>query len=354
MRLSKKLSVYAVAGAMAFAGSTLTAGSSNAAEKWVLGSVVQHTSSLFHAIHKIFIPRLESFSANQIKVEPEILTGLCSEQVCLEQMAQNLIQIATCSTENAGAFGTDIELVNLPYLFKDSHWANQIATDWLRDELNVGAEKNMNLHILTMNSYGGFREVIQNVKEVRTPADMKGIKIRVTKSPAAFNLFKAWGAVPVPYDWSQLYMGLQANIVNGLYIPTPPLEATKMYEVANKVTLTGGAWTGYGMYLDAKFYRGLSPDIKKAVDMAADAVQRTVYVYDLIWIEEAVASLKEKGTTFYQPNDQELIMWRDASVAVWQEQAKVGKGIDKALARKVLGEQGMDSFIKVLEQGGVL
>ena len=354
MRLFQRLGIYAAVGAMAFAGSTFTAGSSNAAEKWVLGSVIPHTSSLFHAINNIFIPRLERFSSNQIEVEPQILTGLCSEQVCLEQMAQNLIQVATCSTENAGAFGTDIEIVNLPYLFKDSHWANQIATDWLRDELNIGAEKNMNLHILTMNSYGGFREVIQNVKEVRTPADMKGIKIRVTKSPAAFNLFKAWGAVPVPYDWSQLYMGLQTNIVNGLYGPTPSLEASKMYEVANKVTLTGGAWTGYGMYLDTKFYAGLKPDIKKAVDMAADAVQRTVYVYDLQWIEAAVASLKEKGTTFYKPTAKEANLWRDGSVAVWQEQAKVGDGINKALARRILGEQGMDSFIKVLEKGGVL
>jgi TRAP-type C4-dicarboxylate transport system substrate-binding protein len=354
MRLFQKLGLYAAVGAMAFAGSTFTAKSSNAAETWVLGSIVQKTSSTYHAINNIFIPRLESFSGNQIKVEPQILTGLCSEQVCLEQMAQNLIQIATCSTENAGALGTDIELVNLPYVFKDAHWANQIATDWLRDELNVGAEKNMNLHMLTMNGYGGFRQVIQNVKEVRTPADMKGIKIRVTKSPAAFNLFKAWGAVPVPYDWSQLYMGLQANIVNGLYIPTPPLEATKMYEVANKVTLTGGAWTGYGMFLDAKFYRGLKPEIKKAVDMAADAVQRTIFVYDLQWIEAAVASLKAKGTTFYQPTPKELSMWRDGSVAVWQEQGKVGAGIDKVRARRVLAEQGSDDFIQVLEKGGVL
>ena len=50
MRLFQKFGLYAAVGAMAFAGSTITAESSNAAEKWVLGSVIQHTSSLFHAI----------------------------------------------------------------------------------------------------------------------------------------------------------------------------------------------------------------------------------------------------------------------------------------------------------------
>ena len=67
-----------------------------------------------------------------------------------------------------------------------------------------------------------------------------------------------------------------------------------------------------------------------------------------------MASLKEKGTAFYKPTAKEANLWRDGSVAVWQEQAKVGDGIDKALARRILGEQGMDSFIKVLEKGGVL
>ena len=67
-----------------------------------------------------------------------------------------------------------------------------------------------------------------------------------------------------------------------------------------------------------------------------------------------MASLKAKGTTFYQPTPKELNLWRDGSVAVWQEQAKVGAGIDKVRARRVLGEQSMDDFIKVLEKGGVL
>jgi hypothetical protein len=47
-------------------------------------------------------------------------------------------------------------------------------------------------------------------------------------------------------------------------------------------------------------------------------------------------------------------MWRDGSVAVWQEQGKVGAGIDKVRARRVLAEQGSDDFIQVLEKGGVL
>ena len=354
MRIFQKLGIYAAVGAMAFAGSTFTAGSSNAAEKWVLGSIVPQQSSHFRTITNVFIPRLENFSANQIEVDPQFQTGLCSEQVCIEQMRQNLIQIATCSSENAGAFGTDIEIVNLPYLFKDSHWANQIVTDWLRDELNVGAEKNMNLRILNMSGYGEFREVVQNVREVRTPADLKGIKIRVTKSPAAFNLFKAWGAVPVPYDWAQVYMGLQANIVNGLYISTPVLDLVKFYEVANNVTYTGGAWTGYGMYMDAKFYWNLSPELRKVVDMASDAAQRTHFVYDLISVQKGVASLIAKGVKFYKPTDSELVLWRDASIAVWQEQAKVGAGFDKNLARRILAVQGLDDFIKVLEKGGVL
>ena len=50
---------------------------------------------------------------------------------------------------------------------------------------------------------------------------MKGLKWRVTKSPVEYMLVKNWGAVPVPYDWSQLYTGLQSGVVEGQYVASP-------------------------------------------------------------------------------------------------------------------------------------
>lgn len=348
----RRSTVASVALAAMLGSSIFTANTSNAAETWVLGSAQPEITGMAQTLLNVFVPRLENFSNGQIEVEKQLLTGLCNEHTCIEQMLGNLIHLATASTENAGAFGSDIDLLNLPYIFKDLEWANQISTDWLRDELNVPMEKNMKLRMLGVIVNGGYRHTINNVREVRVPNDLKGIKIRVTKSPAAFNLFKAWGAQPVPYDWAQLYMGLQANVVNGMYIPTVWVEVTKMYEVANHVTLTGGAIVFNGLYIGSKFYRGLKPDLKKAVDMAGDSFQRLQWGYDSEWRKDFEQRLIDHGAKLYQPTAAEMDLWRAGALAVWQDQKKIG--LDAKIARRILQEQGMDKFIKVLEKGGVL
>ena len=69
---------------------------------------------------------------------------------------------------------------------------------------------------------------------------MKGIKWRVTKSPIEYTLVKNWGAVPVPYDWAQLYQGLQTGVVSGQYVATPWQHVAKLHEVAKYFTEIGG------------------------------------------------------------------------------------------------------------------
>jgi TRAP-type C4-dicarboxylate transport system substrate-binding protein len=353
MKKWKKTVTTASAVALGILGWTVgTAPASAEAEKWVLGSAQPELTGFHQGIKRVFIPRLEGFSHNQIKVEPQMLTGLCSEHSCMEQMQGGLIQLSTASSENAGAFGTTIDILNLPYIFKDLHWADQIVYDWLLDELNPRAEKTMGFRMVSMIVNGGYRQTIQNMREVRAPGDLNGIKIRVTKSPAAFNLFKSWGAQPVPYDWAQLYQGLQSKVVNGMYIPTPWLEVTKMYEVADHVTYTGGAIVFNGLYVNAGFYNGLKPDIRKALDMAGDSLQRLEWAFDDEWLRTFEQRLRDKNVKFYTPTDAEMDLWREKAIAVWVDQAKID--LDKPLARRILAEQGMDLFIGQLEKAGVL
>ena len=71
---------------------------------------------------------------------------------------------------------------------------------------------------------------------------MKGLKWRTTKSPVEFMLVKNWGATPTPYDWSQLYSGLQSGVVEGQYVASPWQHVAKLHEVAKYFTEIGGMW----------------------------------------------------------------------------------------------------------------
>ena len=89
MRITSNIRNSAVAGvalAAVLGSSIFTANTSNAAENWVLGSAQPEFTGMAQTLRNVFVPRLENFSNGQIEVEEQILTGLCNEHTCIEQM----------------------------------------------------------------------------------------------------------------------------------------------------------------------------------------------------------------------------------------------------------------------------
>jgi TRAP-type C4-dicarboxylate transport system substrate-binding protein len=200
---------------------------------------------------------------------------------------------------------------------------------------------------LTVYSSGGFRQLGNAHGPVHVPSDMKGIKWRVTKSPIEYTLIKNWGAVPVPYDWSQLYQGLQTGVVSGQYVATPWQHVAKLYEVAQYFTEIGGSWSGNQLSMDKRQYDALSDQERKWLHTAAEAFGKKVQELDRAWVEDGEAKIKKAIKEWYVPTESELAQWRAGAI-----DAKGSFDPDTAL--RVLEEQGMTDFIKQLKAAGAL
>ena len=180
---------------------------------------------------------------------------------------------------------------------------------------------------------------------------MKGLKWRVTKSPIEYTLIKSWGAVPVPYDWTQLYQGLQTGVVSGQYVAIPWQHVAKLHEVAKYYTQIGGSWSGNQIAMDVAQYNALSPEEKAWVDAAADEFGKMVRELDQQWVNDGIVAIKKEIKEWYVPTDAEMVLWRQGAVAAW----KNAKGtFDPALAERALAEQGLDDFIATLKKAGAL
>lgn len=295
-------------------------------------------------------PRMAKYSDGQITTNVQINGSLCSEHKCVEQAQLGQIDLGSVSGGNIGAFGSTFDILNLPYIFKDDESADKMLNGWLGEELKRRAAKEMGLHILAIIPSYGFRHLDNNVREVRVPADLKGIKIRVTKTPINFNLIKAWGATPVPYDWGQLYEGLQTKVVNGMYIPDAYVAARKFYEVTPYITHTGGALNVHVIFMDKKRYDRLPPWAKEVVDKIAHEIQEVAFAIDIEWREQRNKELDGK-VKIYKPTADELPLWYKGAPAAW---AAVKDKYDHALARRVLADQGQTGLIKDLEAVGAL
>ncbi|QIE55048.1 TRAP transporter substrate-binding protein [Pikeienuella piscinae] len=315
-----------------------------------LGTAAQPSWSLGKVINEVLKPKIEEYSDGRIDVVVHGGGSLCSEQACVEQVGLGQIDIASVSSGNVGAFGTTFDIINLPFLFRDQDAASAMLNGWLAEELSTRATADMGMHMLALIPVGGFRNVVNTEREVRVPADLNGLKIRVTKSPTEFNLVKAWGAAPIPYDWSSLYEGLQSGVVQGMYLQDPFTAAGKFYEVVSNITEVGAAWSAHPILMSQARYDALPDWARAAIDKAGADVQAAAFDYDLAWQTSAVTAMEGK-VAVYQPTEAEMDLWREGAREAW---VAVKGAYDPELARRILSEQQLDKLIADLEAAGAL
>ncbi len=262
------------------------------------------------AIDQALIPAMEKASGGKMKIEPHYQRSLCSEQKCGEQANQGLIALWTSSTANYGNFGPELAIFDLPFIFKSLEDAKRISDEWLAERQCKLALENAGHICLSVYSSGGFRQLGNATRPVHEPDDMKGLKWRTTKSPVEFMLVKNWGATPTPYDWSQLYQGLQSGVVEGQYVASP--------------------WQQHE---------------------AADAYGEKVNELDAAWIKNGEDAIKASAKEWYVPTEAEMTKWRAGAIGAWLD----AKGtFEPEVAKRVLLEQGMDGFVAQLEKAGAL
>ena len=265
---------------------------------------------------------------------------LCSEHKCVEQARLGQIDIGSVSGGNIGSFGQTFDILNLPYIFKDDASAEKLINGWLGKELSARAEKELGLHIIAIIPSYSFRNVGNSKREIKVPDDLKGLKIRVTKSPVEFTLMKTWGATAVPFDWAQLYEGLSTGVVDGYYIPDAYVAAQKFYEVAKYITNTGGAWNAHIIFMDKKRYDKLPDWAKQNINQIGDGIRAQSFKVDAEWMAKQNKILEGK-VKVYTPTAQELDRWYSGAPVAW---AAVKGTYDPALARRALQEQGQSEL----------
>lgn len=327
------------------------AGSADAQKLLKFGSVDRPGMPVGDAIEEGLIPVTAKVSGGKVVVEGHYRGSICGEQKCGEQANQGLIALWRSSTNNFGNFDTSLSIFDLPYLFKDLEWGDRLSSGWLGMAQRAEADKGSGHKVLSVFGTGGFRHFGNTKKPVHTPSDLKGLKVRVTKSPVEFLLFQAWGGTPVPYDWLQTYQGLQTGVVEGLYVPVPFQYLFKMHEVAKYYTETGGIWSGAHLSMDMTQYDALSDDERAALLEGVRTFDEIARTRDFEWVVSETNKLKEAITEWYKPTEDEMALWRAGAVKAWVE----AKGAyDGERAEKALAEQGLTGFIASLKKAGAI
>jgi tripartite ATP-independent transporter DctP family solute receptor len=291
----------------------------------------------FHVAYaEKFKELVEANSDGALKVNLFVGGQLGSEQDNVQGCSTNMIQMSTMAVNNVTPFAPAVGFMTLPYMFPNIEDAYKLLRDPFMDELNEQIVASANVRAVSW-LVGGYRVLTNGKKEVLTPADLKGLTIRVPKNPIMIETDKAWGVDPVPMAWTELFNALQQGVVDGQDNPHVVNTASKFYEVQKYITdIHYILWTGPCIISEA-FYQSLPADLQTVVMKAAKEAAE----YEWKWVAEqdakALQECVDNGMKFSKPANNEK-EWIEKGRSVWPK-----------FYESVGGKDTVDKILTILE-----
>ncbi|MDF2891153.1 MAG: putative transporter [Clostridia bacterium] len=183
------------------------------------------------------------------------------------------------------------------------------------------------LHLLAYYE-NGFRQLTNSKRAVKTPADLKGLKIRTMENPIHLAAFKALGANPTPMPFSEVFTAMQQHTIDGQENPIPTIYLQKFFEVQNHVSLTGHVYGPHIMLISDKLWNELSAEDKKIFEEAAYESALLNRETNRKMAKDYVAELKKNGMEVTEFTPEQLKVFQDAVQPVYTEfEEKIGKDL---------------------------
>jgi tripartite ATP-independent transporter DctP family solute receptor len=258
------------------------------------------------AFASVFKDLVESQSGGEMEVAIYPAGQLGGAREMVESVQLGAIQIVPCYTAVASIFSPKAELPYAPFIFNSVLEAWRVLDGPFGKELADVIYKESKLRVLAYGDANGFRDFYFTKKAVRSPADMKGLKIRSPESKMMFNMLTAFGANPVVIPWTQLYMSMQTDVLDGFEVQPAGVVDQKIHETFKQAILTNHSYDTLYIFANDNWYKKLTPRQREIVLNAARVgavVSRGVSENsDLI----ALKIMKAKGIQIYYPKPQEI------------------------------------------------
>jgi tripartite ATP-independent transporter DctP family solute receptor len=265
----------------------------------------------------------------EVRVFPSSQLG--GQKDLIEGLIYGTVDMALVGTAVLGQFQPQISIFDLPFLFKDRDHAYK-SLDTVGMELGKALEsKGIKLLGYMEN---GIRHMTNNVRPIKTPEDMNGLKIRVMTNKIYVEMVKSLGASPTPMAFGELYSALQQGTVDGQENPSAHIFTKRFFEVQKYASLTAHAYAPEPMVISMVAWNRLTPaqqDILKAA-----AAESIVWQRDLSTREDAEYWDKIKATGQIEVIEVDRDKFAEATRPVYKEFADVvgQDNIDKIEALK--------------------
>jgi len=281
-----------------------------------------------------FASLVNTRSGGKIDVQVYGAGALGGEREYVEACMVGTVEAGIASGPIASFF-PEAMVTDIPYLFPSSNIAWQVLDGPFGDKLSAMFLEQTGLRNLAFAEVG-FRHFTNDTRPIKTPDDVKGMKIRVMETPLFVNFIKAMGGTPTPIAWPEVYTSLQTGVVDGQENPVGSILSGNLPEVQKYATLDGHVYGVDWFFINEKFFKSLSPELQFIVMDSAkisSGVGRGV-INALGAV--GISTMKDMGMEIYVPTEAEMQMFKDATQQPVIDWLKTE--IDPVLIEEVLAE----------------
>ena len=283
---------------------------------------------------EFFAKRAAELTKGKAKVEVYANSQLYKDKEEMEALQLGAVQMLAPSLAKFGPLGVkEFEVFDLPFIFDDYNGLHKVTQGpigkQLLDKLEAKGVKGLAFWD------NGFKSFSAN-KPIHTPADMKGLKLRIQSSKVLDEEIRALGGVPQVMAFSEVYQALQTGVVDGTENPISNLYTQKMHEVQKHLTITEHGYLGYAVIVNKKFWDGLPADVRgqleQAMKEATDYANKIAKEQNDLDLE----AVKKAGRTqVYVPTKEERMAFKKALVPVHKTmESRIGADLIKTIYKE--------------------
>ncbi|NEU31818.1 TRAP transporter substrate-binding protein [bacterium LRH843] len=240
----------------------------------------------------------------------------------------------------AGNFEPNFNTLSLPFLITRDNLDK--AFELLDGEIGAELTEYLERSGITALGYSniGFRHLTNSVREIRSPEDLQGIKIRLQPNKIHIDTFNELGASPVALDFAEVYTGLQQKVIDAQENPFDIIATSNFHEVQDYLTLTGHFFDFAAIWFNKEYFDNLPADLQ---DVLMEAGKETAVFHRQLYLDEEESylnQLKEAGMQVYEPTPEEIQRFQEVAKPVYEKY--LNEAEDRDLAERILKELGVE------------
>jgi tripartite ATP-independent transporter DctP family solute receptor len=263
-----------------------------------LSSPASATDQRAVALTSVFAPAVASFA----ELDPHWNAALFKQGTELEAISRGNLDMSIASAQELAEFFPEFSVFSAGYVHRDAaHQVKVFNSDFFQP-YKKKVEDKLGVKLLSVMYLGRRQLNLRTDKQINTPADLAGLKLRMPGSEAWLFLGRALGANPLPMAFTEVYTGLQTGAIDAQDNPLPTVRDAKFFEVTKQVVLTSHLVDLNYLTLSKRVWDRMTPAQQATLQKAANDAAESGRQKQLALEGELEAFFKEKGLKVYTPN----------------------------------------------------